>query len=261
MTATRQFPYMELPDEDEVWGIGNIRLFISHKAEDKELATQIKSALNRCGITSFVAHEDITPTEEWQNSILTALSSMDVLVVLLTERVYPSDWIDQEIGYAIGQDVPIVPIRLGTDPRGFLGKYQALNGLQGGRRKLYFEIADDLFDLMITRRRLGLQEKASEGLIKAIESAGSFRRANHLSELLREIDSLTPDQIDALIEAYHTNDQVFYAFEFVEHIVEHLNRLSPLGEIYEYGDDRKIVTVSPTNQDVTCEEDSPTQSD
>ena len=244
MTATRHIQPSEKIDEDKIWGLGDIRLFISHKAEDKEFATQIKSDLMKYGVTSFVAHEDITPTYEWQNSILTALSSMDVLAVLLTERIYPSEWVDQEIGFAVGRGVPTIPIRLGTDPHGFIGRYQALNGFQNSRRKLSFEIADDVFEAMLLNPRLGLRDKASGGLVRAIQSAGSFRRANHLEELLREIDSLTPEQIDELIEAYHTNDQVFHAFEFAEHIVEHLNRLSRLGEIYDYDESRKIVKVA-----------------
>ena len=251
MTTIMQFQPLEQVDEDKLWGLGDIRLFISHKAEDKEVATEIKTYLRgRYGVTSFVAHEDITPTDEWQNSIIVALSSMDILIVLLTERVYLSEWIDQEIGYALGRNAPIIPIRLGTDPHGFIGRYQALNGFQNGGSKSISQIADDVFEAMLTNPRLGLRDKASGGLVKAIQSAGSFRRANHLAELLQELDSLTPEQIDELIEAYHTNDQVFHAFEFAEHIIEQLNRLSRSGETYDYDEGRKIVTVTQTTQDV-----------
>ena len=152
MTTIGQFQSIEQVDEGRIWGVGNVRLFISHNAQDKTLATELKGNLLRIyNVASFVAHEDIAPTDEWQNSISVALASMDILIVLLTDRTYPSKWIDQEIGYALGRDVPVVPVKLGADPHGFIGKYQALNGFQNGMRKPSTQIAFELFDLMLTK--------------------------------------------------------------------------------------------------------------
>ena len=53
---------------------------------------------------------------------------MDALIAILTPGFNESKWTDQEIGVAIGRKVPIVPIRIGLDPYGFIGKYQALQG-------------------------------------------------------------------------------------------------------------------------------------
>jgi hypothetical protein len=42
------------------------RLFISHISEDKLKATRLRDCLTPLGISSFVAHQDIHPTLEWQ---------------------------------------------------------------------------------------------------------------------------------------------------------------------------------------------------
>ena len=83
--------------EDQSWGEGTIRVFISHKAEDKNLANDVKNSFLTYRVASFVAHEDIEPMMEWQLEIERALFSMDLLVALLTPKFSESNWTDQEI--------------------------------------------------------------------------------------------------------------------------------------------------------------------
>lgn len=51
------------------WRNGYFRMFISHITSKKQQASNLKNALEEFGITSFVAHEDINPTREWQKEI------------------------------------------------------------------------------------------------------------------------------------------------------------------------------------------------
>ncbi|MBF4360361.1 toll/interleukin-1 receptor domain-containing protein, partial [Vibrio anguillarum] len=48
------------------WKTGHFRLFLSHLATFKVQTSRLQSALRRYAISSFVAHEDIEPTKEWQ---------------------------------------------------------------------------------------------------------------------------------------------------------------------------------------------------
>ena len=241
MATIRQHQSTERSDEGRIWEDGSIRLFISHNAQDKALATELKRGLRRIyDVDSFVAHEDIAPTDEWQNSILVALASMDILIVLLTDKTYPSKWIDQEIGYALGQDAPVVPIRLGTVPHGFVGKYQALNGIDNGMRKSSDQIAFELFELMLTKSAFGLKDKAWEGFTKVVRSVQRFKFADRLVELLYKIDSVTPEQLDNLIEAYNINDRAFSP----DLVLCQVNRLSPLDKTYGRDKNRKIAIVA-----------------
>ena len=112
---------------ERLWGSGSPRVFISHISEYRELAHSLKSALNSYGIASFVAHDDIEPMKEWEDEIVRALRSMDMLVALLTKGFRTSKWTDQEVGAALGRQVRVIPVRMGTDPYGFIGRYQAIS--------------------------------------------------------------------------------------------------------------------------------------
>jgi len=110
-----------------IWGRSGYRLFLSHKTEVKKNAAELKACLAPFGVSCFVAHEDIHPTKEWQREIENALISMDAFVALMTDKFHDSLWTDQEVGFAVGRGVPIIALKLGRDPYGFIGKFQALS--------------------------------------------------------------------------------------------------------------------------------------
>ena len=108
------------------WRNGYFRMFISHITSKKKQASNLKNALEEYGITSFVAHEDINPTKEWQKEIQRALNSMDCMSAMLYEGFHQSNWCDQEVGIALGRNVTVLPLLPDSDPYGFLGEYQGI---------------------------------------------------------------------------------------------------------------------------------------
>jgi hypothetical protein len=55
-----------------------------------------------------------------------ALRTCEVLVAYLTPAFHESRWTDQEVGWALGREVVIIPIQAGVVPYGFLAAYQAV---------------------------------------------------------------------------------------------------------------------------------------
>jgi len=55
------------------WLIDHFRVFISHVYASKLQASGLREALQRYGISAFVAHEDIDTSDEWREEILRAL--------------------------------------------------------------------------------------------------------------------------------------------------------------------------------------------
>lgn len=108
------------------WRNGYFRMFISHITSKKQQASNLKTALEEYGITSFVAHEDINPTREWQKEIQRALNSMDCMSAMLYDGFHESNWCDQEVGIALGRSITVLPLILDYDPYGFLGEYQGI---------------------------------------------------------------------------------------------------------------------------------------
>ena len=215
-------------DLDNLWGPGAIRAFLSHKAEYKIQASSMKEHLTTSGIACFLAHEDIEPMREWESEIERALFSMDVLVALLTEEFHESNWTDQEVGVAVGRKIPVVPVRLGKDPYGFIGKFQAISGATD----LPAETAEKIVQSILGNRSINSHKielaRASmiDNYINKVAESGSFARSKSLARELSRFDSLSSEQERALVSAFNENDQVRYAWGFREEIVNQLKRLT-----------------------------------
>src|SRR5689334_13651853 len=102
-----------------------IQGFLSYSHHDRLIARCIKDALGVYGIMTFLAHEDIRPSQEWQDEISRALHACEVFFLLLTESFKHSDWTDQETGIAVALNKIIVPLKVSLNPYGFVARYQA----------------------------------------------------------------------------------------------------------------------------------------
>ncbi len=187
---------------DRLWEKGYFRAFLSHKTEYKAEAARLKSSLFALGITAFVAHEDIEPSRAWQDDIESALSTMDACIALLTNTFHDSNWTDQEVGIAIGRGVPIVAVRLGRDPYGFIGRIQGVAGMG----KSSDAVADEVMRFLLRNERL--KQKMGSSLVLKLENAQSYAQANSLMDYISEVQSLIPEWIDRLEAAPKRNSQV-----------------------------------------------------
>ena len=133
-------------EESALWKTGHFKLFLSHLAAFKVKTSHLKIELEKYGISSFVAHEDIEPGTEWQIEIEKGLFSMDALCAILMPGFKDSQWTDQEIGFALGRDLLVIPVRKDLDPYGFIGKYQ---GIQS-KGKNIGEVAKAIFTIIST---------------------------------------------------------------------------------------------------------------
>jgi hypothetical protein len=188
------------------WQAGMFRLFITHLASHRELAASLQTDLLGFGISSFVAHNDIEPTKEWQNEIETALSTCEALVALLHPEFHKSNWTDQEIGYAMGRGVLVFAVRLGQDPYGFVGRFQAFNG--NGKPSL--ELAEELFDAL--RKGKQTQRRMAEALVNLFVMSTSYKGAKQNMRYLEELSVWEPSFAPRLRSAVTHNDQVSDSF-------------------------------------------------
>jgi hypothetical protein len=184
-----------------IWGDAGYRVFFSHKAEVKKDVATLKADLRPFGVAAFVAHEDIHPTKEWQDEIENALSSMDAFVALMTPDFHDSLWTDQEVGYALGRNVPIIAVKLGSDPYGFIGRFQALSCI-------WTDTAREIVKLLITRSGM------ADAYISAVGNCPGWETGNRLSEILPAIERLTDKQVHGLVSAFNDNGEVSGSFGF-----------------------------------------------
>lgn len=164
------------------WEPGHFRLFISHLADHREYAGDTQHALRSFGISSFVAHADIKPTKDWQEEIQSALASCDALLALMHPGFHNSEWTDQEIGYAMGRQVLIVTVDLGTAPYGFISKFQAITRSKSAPSTL----STELFGILA--RHPNTMKRMSEAAVRLFSKSGSFESAKQRVGLLEQLD-------------------------------------------------------------------------
>lgn len=203
------------PSEIEVrriWPQGHFRLFLSHVSLHKTQVSELKDALADYGIAGFVAHEDIQPSLEWQREIELALRSMHALAALVTPDFHASNWTDQEVGWAFGRGVLVVPVRLGADPYGFAGKVQGANGRLEHSKTLASSIVGILLKNPQTHREM------RRALVTALSRAKMFEWAISLSKILVEIEDFTEEEKVAMRNACEENSIVSRAYGVPERI-------------------------------------------
>lgn len=184
------------------WGKGQLRLFVSHLSAHREFAAELQSSLAKYGISAFVAHSDIEPTQEWQSQIETALGTCDSLIALLHPSFHESRWTDQEIGYAMGRGVPVFSIRFGQDPYGFIGRFQAFNG----NGKTCDRLASELFQVYLTHKQT--ERAMASALVGLFEQSNSFAAARHLMGQLESLSYWETGFSGRIAAAVEANSQI-----------------------------------------------------
>ncbi len=190
-------------EQSRIWKADcGLKVFISHKDEDKEAAAYLAKELYRLGISAFVAHRDIINSSSWPVELSNALNSMDACVALLTENFHGSYWTDQEVGWALGRNIKVIPVNLGADPYGFMGVIQA-------KRVNFNEMIWLVFEALKELRGW------KDSLIHAVARCPSFDFANyHLWPYVRDLGALMPQQLDSLVSAANSNEQITYSHAF-----------------------------------------------
>jgi hypothetical protein len=221
--AVRVSPKLAPSDNElgRIWKQGSFRLFLSHVSAHKIGVSKFKSELNRWGIAAFVAHEDIEPTEIWRTEIELALCSMDALTALVTSDFHSGDWTDQEIGWAIGRGLLVVPMRLGSDPYGFFGKYQGISGNLESPGTL----AKDVVKILLKKTQT--HDAMRKALIEAFCKAPSFDCVKMLWGIIGQLKDFTDQEKELIKKARIENSQIdgtFYVPGEIDRLFGKLSR-------------------------------------
>jgi len=179
--------------------------FISYKTKSgaEYTAMNLKQILEGVGIDSFLAHEDITVSLEWQSKILEEIGKASIFICLLNKDYVDSDWCLQESGIAAHRNISIIPLSLDTTiPPGFISKYQSTK-IDPVRPRLH-----DLIPGILNYRK----SKGIEIILELICKSGSFRGAEENFKLiLPYIDELTENQMKTLLKNIRENGQIHNA--------------------------------------------------
>jgi hypothetical protein len=104
-------------------------IFLSYHHDDRKIAAEVKTELQRAGFLSFLAHDDIEVSKVWREEILKHLDSCSALMAIVTEHFASSVWVNQEVGAVMAKGKPIVSlIFAGSEALpGFLEMFQGIS--------------------------------------------------------------------------------------------------------------------------------------
>lgn len=202
------------------WKPGSFRLFLSHLASFKVQTSHLQTALRKFAISSFVAHEDIEPTKEWQNEIESGLKTMDALAAILMPGFQESKWCDQEVGFAVGRDILIIPIRKGLDPYGFIGKYQGIQA-QG---KSIGQVAEAIFETLVKSPKT--KNKILMALSGSVSNAITEDEAIEKIKIFKALDGVPSDILENLKQQVAENKLLTESKEFLSVFNSMLNKFN-----------------------------------
>jgi hypothetical protein len=200
--AVSSIPVKVKESEATFWKPGHFKLFVSHLASFKKTIGILKAELEKYGISSFVAHEDIEPTKQWQDEIEKGLFSMDAFCAVLMEGFKESNWTDQEVGVAVGRNVLIIPIRRGIDPYGFIGKYQGFQAIG----KNVGQVAEGIFEIISRNEKT--KAKYLNTLVELILLSNTANQGIERLKALKKIKDLPKEKVEYLQDKITDNENL-----------------------------------------------------
>lgn len=79
-----------------------MKIFLSHAAKDAELARQLAHLLRQQAFTVWLPEDEIAPGENWAAKRGEALSTSDLMVILLSPDAASSEQLQNDVVFAIG---------------------------------------------------------------------------------------------------------------------------------------------------------------
>lgn len=193
-----------------------LKVFICYSRDDGVIAGKIYDLFNTyCGYEVFLAHEELSPSDDWPLEILRFLKKTHYVIPIISKHFYNSSFANQEIGLALAYAKKIIPISIdGSDPAGFIDKKQA--------HKCHNVSEDELFRSVMVIASLPIKhpkyqtfrDKNIESLIYAFEQSKHFKTTSLVIDAMVQLSSymkFTKPQLDRIVVAYRTNFEIYGA--------------------------------------------------
>ena len=98
------------------------KIFISYATGDESHVKELYDTLSKLmKVDVYIPEWDHTVDVSYESKVKEGIDSCNVMIVLLTYNSTNTMWLNQEIGYAIAKNIPVIPIiEQGIDVSGFL---------------------------------------------------------------------------------------------------------------------------------------------
>lgn len=130
--------------------MGALRVFLSYSHYDAGVVLTIASELRALGLNP-VWDQAVVPGSPFTDFIKEKIATAHVFVPILSKASQQSAWVHQEIGFAIGIDIPVLPVAIGVLPAELLAGLQAVT------------LREDLADLSEKLKRIDFRSLVLSG--------------------------------------------------------------------------------------------------
>jgi hypothetical protein len=91
-------------------------VFVSHSVKDKAVADAIVARLEAGSVTCWIAPRDVVPGADWGESIIDAIESSRIMILIFSRNADASPQIKREVERAVNKGVYIIPFRVDDIP-------------------------------------------------------------------------------------------------------------------------------------------------
>jgi len=91
-------------------------VFVSHSIKDKAVAEAIVARLEADSVTCWIAPRDVVPGADWGESIIDAIESSRIMILIFSRNADASPQIKREVERAVNKGVYIIPFRVDDIP-------------------------------------------------------------------------------------------------------------------------------------------------
>ena len=85
-------------------------IFLSHSAQDRAAVEQVRAGLQTQGVNVYLAEHDVQAGHSVAEKVKAAIRRSSAVVVLVTPNSAASAYVNQEIGFAMGEHKLVVPL-------------------------------------------------------------------------------------------------------------------------------------------------------
>ena len=192
-----------------------MQVFLSYREneEGEKYASALREELAILGINAIIASHSIRPGADWAQMILGHLVESSALLCIASRGYTDSAWCQQEIGWAIGRNIPALWIRYDSAEHstGFLKSKQEL-------------VPSEPLDEAEIARAIGAwlaaedktREETRATLLRALTFSSTYQQTRDIAHVLATLDSLTDDEWKQINDAAASNRQVRDAISYFD---------------------------------------------
>ena len=171
---------------DEAVGTREFSAFISHSSADAQAAEQIVDALERRGLSCWVAPRNLSPGTEYGEGLIQGIRQSKCFILLLSTSANLSPHVRREVERAASLGKPIYPVRIEDVPPSpklefFVSMHHWLDAWDGvlddHARRLAAAIAADegwIENKVVRRRRRAWASSVAAAAVLGLIIAGAF---------------------------------------------------------------------------------------